>query len=663
MAGRLQCDIILRGGITSGIVYPRAIAKLAETYDFRSIGGSSAGAIAAAWTAAAALSAKRGHDIFQTRIKTHPQELAETRHGKTIFERLFQPQPCTRRLFNVFRASLEGESTFSRLSRILATLYAEYPLFAFAGAACVLFPFVVIMLGRDTTGWTHLILIGGCVALIGLLAALFSLLAATGGVIRDIAVQIPKNRFGLCSGSNEGIPDSRGVLPLTDWLHDFLQSLADRRPDQPVTFGDLWNNGGKEDAERDIELEFMTTNITRGVSHRLPFLEGNWGQLFFKEEDLGQLFPLSIVNWMKSHAQEPRLKGIKIPEGYYGLPRPGDLPILFGARMSASFPFLLSAVPLYAVRVTQADEMFLECCWFSDGGIASDFPIHFFDAPIPRRPTFAINFVPSTVDAAEVDEISGTLRRVSGLDTSENANKADPSWDNVWMPVKNIEGIASAARFNTFTGVGGFLNAVLDTGFNWADTELMAMPAYRDRIVHVKLAPKEGGFNLNMPPKVISRLSTKGERAGELLAARFAPQPGKDPKTGEHIELTWDNHRWIRYRSLMAALEVVARRFRTAWQDTDKPWRSYRELLSRTEGESPRSYPLERPEQYAFAVSATDQFVAFAGGWTTEDQTFDRRLHSATGGTPWPKPVLRVMPPGSNDPRTQSRELVPDGSA
>ena len=55
MAGRLQCDIILRGGITSGIVFPRAIAKLAETYDFRSIGGSSAGAIAAAWTAAAAL--------------------------------------------------------------------------------------------------------------------------------------------------------------------------------------------------------------------------------------------------------------------------------------------------------------------------------------------------------------------------------------------------------------------------------------------------------------------------------------------------------------------------------------------------------------------------------------------------------------------------------
>ena len=45
---KLECDLLMRGGITSGIVYPPAIAKLAETYNFRSIGGTSAGAIAAA---------------------------------------------------------------------------------------------------------------------------------------------------------------------------------------------------------------------------------------------------------------------------------------------------------------------------------------------------------------------------------------------------------------------------------------------------------------------------------------------------------------------------------------------------------------------------------------------------------------------------------------
>jgi hypothetical protein len=30
---KLQCDLVMRGGIASGLVYPRAIAKLAETHD------------------------------------------------------------------------------------------------------------------------------------------------------------------------------------------------------------------------------------------------------------------------------------------------------------------------------------------------------------------------------------------------------------------------------------------------------------------------------------------------------------------------------------------------------------------------------------------------------------------------------------------------------
>src|SRR6476646_6638668 len=244
MRERLQCDIILRGGIASGLVYPGAISKLAETYDFRSIGGSSAGAIAASWTAAAALGAKRNPDIFQTTIKTHPQELARTDNGKTVYERLFQPQPGTRRLFNLFIASLRGKSPVPRAGRVFLGLFAEYPLFALAGAMLVLVPFMTLSLAKGSSGWTHVILVASSLVLVGLLAATFSLLAASGAAVRDIIVEIPKNRFGLCSGSSDGIPDSRDVLPLTDWLHNFLQRLADRPFDQPVTFGDLWNTDG-----------------------------------------------------------------------------------------------------------------------------------------------------------------------------------------------------------------------------------------------------------------------------------------------------------------------------------------------------------------------------------------------------------------------------------
>jgi predicted acylesterase/phospholipase RssA len=43
----------MKGGVTSGVVYPRLIAELASRYRFRNIGGTSAGAIAAAACAAA----------------------------------------------------------------------------------------------------------------------------------------------------------------------------------------------------------------------------------------------------------------------------------------------------------------------------------------------------------------------------------------------------------------------------------------------------------------------------------------------------------------------------------------------------------------------------------------------------------------------------------
>jgi predicted acylesterase/phospholipase RssA len=48
-----ECDIIMKGGITSGVVYPKAILRMSKQYRFRSIGGTSAGAIAAVITAAA----------------------------------------------------------------------------------------------------------------------------------------------------------------------------------------------------------------------------------------------------------------------------------------------------------------------------------------------------------------------------------------------------------------------------------------------------------------------------------------------------------------------------------------------------------------------------------------------------------------------------------
>ncbi|MNJ28190.1 hypothetical protein D3C77_227190 [compost metagenome] len=40
-----ECDLIMKGGITSGVVYPLAIVEIAKAFRLRSIGGTSAGAM------------------------------------------------------------------------------------------------------------------------------------------------------------------------------------------------------------------------------------------------------------------------------------------------------------------------------------------------------------------------------------------------------------------------------------------------------------------------------------------------------------------------------------------------------------------------------------------------------------------------------------------
>jgi hypothetical protein len=157
-----------------------------------------------------------------------------------------------------------------------------------------------------------------------------------------------------------------------------------------------------------------------------------------------------------------------------------------------------------------------------------------------------------------------------------------------------------------------------------------------------------------MLASIIAQIAERGERAAELLAARFAFEPKLDPQNGKKIKLTWDNHRWVRFRSFLAAFEDVARRFHVTWEDAERQWpfRSYEQLLGRSRNQEPTSYPLKRPTQLQFMWEAVNTLVAFVASWT-DDRTFDRGKSSKEGRSPRPKPILRMMPPGSNDPRVE----------
>lgn len=154
--------------------------------------------------------------------------------------------------------------------------------------------------------------------------------------------------------------------------------------------------------------------------------------------------------------------------------------------MSLSFPGLISAVPLYAVDHGTDGRIVRQ--WMSDGGISSNFPIHFFDRLLPSHPTFGINLQPLHPTKPQMVE--------------------RPRVGQSRMSV----------RMRPLGALTSFAGAILDTMQNWADTSQATLKGYADRVVEVRQTPVEGGLNLRMPEDRILTLAHRGKLAGEELA-------------------------------------------------------------------------------------------------------------------------------------------------
>ena len=117
----LECDIVMKGGITSGVIYPLAVCELAQTYRLHSVGGASAGAIAAAAAAAAevgraslaagiegAAGESRSLPAGFLGLAQFPTLLTQDQaDGRSLLFHLFRPQPETRRLFELLTAGMD----------------------------------------------------------------------------------------------------------------------------------------------------------------------------------------------------------------------------------------------------------------------------------------------------------------------------------------------------------------------------------------------------------------------------------------------------------------------------------------------------------------------------------------------------------------------------
>jgi hypothetical protein len=247
------------------------------------------------------------------------------------------------------------------------------------------------------------------------------------------------------------------------------------------------------------------------------------GQVFlFDPVELGRYFPPAIVSALLYGQDNAEEDGVPLvsAEGrpLYRLPPAERLPVVLAARISLSFPGLISAVPLYAVDFSRKDPVDRKAvrCWFSDGGITSNFPIHFFDSMWPRRPTFALDLRGYPADYPDQDVYyAGTKPR--------------------------------QPRVKDIRSVPGFVASILDTMQYWADDAQSTLPGYRDRVVEVRLRPDEGGMNLQMPEEVVLAVAAKGSRAVKALV---------DEQTGFKL----DPHRWTRYLISMYRLQDAVER-------------------------------------------------------------------------------------------------------
>jgi len=615
------CDLVMKGGITSGIVYPNAVLALAREYRFKSIGGTSAGAIAAAVAAAAALGERRrmaGHPVADGSGMQGLAAVSAELSTQGFIHGLFQPVAGARAAFRLV-VTLAGRASPSRkILSLLAAVFTIAPLEVLLTLA--------LLLGLG--GWA-----GGTQ---GMLATLLpSVLCAYGAGVAGALLRVARvargNLLGLCSGLSGG-----GDRPaLTEWLHKQLQALAGLPEDQPLRFVDLHQAPrypGEPADPRTITLQMISTCVSHHEPRTLPFSDACF---WFLREEFERLFPASVVRWLIDHAGAVQDVGGR---RYHQLVAGENLPVLVATRMSLSFPLLISAVPLHepsgralpaagaapttgnpvadsmaglarSGKATGAMIAAFQRCWFSDGGISSNFPIHLFDAALPRWPTFAINLAyPGSLRVADHgDDAKTAMERAVVRPTSNREG-----WQRGYHAIASPLAAGELSRF---------LFAIVATMQNWRDLLQARAPGYRDRIVHVALEGDEGGMNLDMPQAVLARIAEKGTLAGQ----RFC-------------QFSFDNHYWVRWRNLASAYQRYTLEVSRTDDSAHQVFAYRSAYASVATGEpQPLSYALTAQDKRRESQQLYAQMVEQGGRW--EDLGPD-----LTEGTPRPLPQLRVTP-------------------
>lgn len=573
------CDLTMRGGTTSGVVYPLAACALAEHYEFRSLGGSSAGAIAAAFTAAAEHGRSTGG--FTRLAEVIGWFTSGQGAERWRLAQLFQPSEDTRKLYRIVAASMQRRDTTgkSALVCLVIALLGAIGLRAKATLGLVLLVWFIgptawfLSFGWGTTpAWVQIAVTGViAIAVVSIIVRIRSALprpteaatpliwlrrlgttallvspllpvlwrvswttpdlaslavAALWWLVLDFAVVSAfVVTYGLATQRFLGRMASRMHFGLVPGTGTFTPNFWDRRAGVPKSTGvpplsdwlaDRIDHISGVECLTFGDLDVNLVLMTTDLSEGRPY------RLPFTDATQRWLYCVACLNAV---LPDRVVRELGTVDTDHRCPlHPGDK--LRELPPAERLPVVLAvrmSMPMpgliAAVPLCTADPQ-PRVHWFSDGGITSNFPIHLFDNLLPRWPTFGLSLQSYPTGGGE----------------------------DVWLPEQDAS--TSGTPWRPIDTAPVFLRSIIDTMLDWRDTMQSALPGYRGRIAQVRLKDDEGGSNLFMLPSTIARIAQRGQRAGELLRTRFT----------ENEAAKTDRYRWIRMRIAMREYQQLATR-------------------------------------------------------------------------------------------------------
>lgn len=577
MSGPLtEVDLVMQGGVSSGVVYPGALTELGRAFRFRRIGGTSAGAIAASLLAAAeyrrqVLTARQaqgeavdlqepfGHLTALGRRLGAPLNPADS-DGPRVLEGLFEPDTETAPLYRVGRAALAadwdgaarhgvtwlagvpgfeeaaGHVLDSRLSALLPAWPAWLtPLLGPARPARPLAARAAVWLGLGALGFVGVVVSAFLLARLllpeaaSLVLALVLPLALLAWGVRRAALRVQR-RAGRVLGTlgpavRRVAPQLLGTLTRNNFglssgwgggqfthLTPFMHREIQALAGEP---GGILTFGHLR--TQDIELKLITSCLSRRRPYVLPLDQrsDDVRNLYFRPSEWLGFFPSEVVAHLVRHSERAYVD--------QGVAEPGS----WDAWTYYRLPPEESLPVLVAMRLSMSFPVLFTTVPLYYVKVGNAGNPQYRECRSARRTATGLTVSTRPVRVSKLVFSDGGLTSNFPLMLFDDPVSPRPLLAlNLQYRPEDQEAFLAGEHpwvpFNTpIESFPSFASGLLATAQQWFDQSMLALPGYGERMVSITLPDGTGGLNLGMDRAKIEFLIRKGAQAGQKLRDRF----------------------------------------------------------------------------------------------------------------------------------------------